>query len=92
MASGIQAHGAQKRAIDERDKDAAQQARTTGGQSFSHELVDMVGSSDRDTQADSDAEGAGSQGKAFADAPVDESSTEADPSETDAGAELDLQA
>ena len=90
LASGIQAQGAQKRAVDERDKDAAQQARTTGGAAFARELIDVVETSDRDSQADPDAEGAGSQGKAYSD--PDESKKEPQEDTNPPAGGLDIQA
>lgn len=65
LASGIQAQGAQRRAVEDRDRDAAAQSRAAAGDAFSRDLIDGVQNSDRDSQADTDAEGAGSQGKAF---------------------------
>ena len=68
LASPIQSAGAQQRAAEARDKDAAAQGRAAGGPNFAKELIDSVENSERDGQVDSDAEGAGGQGKAFSDA------------------------
>ena len=88
LASGIQSAGAQQRAAEAREKDAAQ-ARAAGA-AFKHELVDVVENSERDGQVDSDAEGAGSQGKAFSQQP-DEQAPQ-DMPQSSGGPGLDIQA
>ena len=92
LASPIQSAGAAQRAAEARDKDAAAQARSGSGPSFATELIDSVENSDRDGQVDSDAEGAGGQGKAHSE--PDREDADAGGSRSDAGdaAGLDIQA
>ena len=76
----IQAHGAQRRATETRARQAAGEAQRTDRDTFSDKLKEVIENDDLDSQVYSDAEGAGSQGKQYADG------------ETDAEADLDADA
>src|SRR5262245_56394305 len=65
LASNIQGVGAQQRAAEARDRDAADAANKAGGKSpFARELTDAIETSDRDEQVDADGQGGGGQGRA----------------------------
>lgn len=63
----IQTHGAQRRATETRARQAAGEAERTNRDSFSEKLKEVIENDDLDSQVYTDAEGAGSQGKQFAD-------------------------
>lgn len=91
LGSIIQSQGAEKRAAEKQASDSTSQSERSG---FSNRLQDIIESEDRDSQVYSDAEGQGSQGRAFS-----EGETDAEPSTEDKPAgdppddeNLDLQA
>ena len=96
LASNIQGVGAQQRAAEARDRDAAEAAKKAGGESpFARELTDAIETGDRDEQVDADGQGAGGQGRQTGDADDEEArkkAQEGNAQYTQPGAELDLEA
>src|SRR5262245_16389851 len=95
LASNIQGVGAQQRAAEARDRDAADAAKKAGGESpFARELTDAIETGDRDEQVDADGQGGGGQGRECAESDhLDDDETQARQSPPNApGASLDLEA
>lgn len=93
LASGIQAQSAQQKTAETRDKDRAAAAQHITESRFATHMQDVIEGAERDGDVNPDAEGAGSQGRADAETPPDESETPANsPSEAAPGGGLDLQA
>jgi hypothetical protein len=63
LASAIQAHGAQARELAQQHAEASEQAARNSG--FQERLTDAITNVERDNAVHADAEGAGSQGRAF---------------------------
>lgn len=94
ISSTVGGLGASERAGQARSKSDAAQARNVDAGSFADKLQNTIENEDADAQVDSEAEGRGSQGRAFSSG--DESQEETTPDSTDADVEtgggLDLQA
>lgn len=94
LASAIQAHGAQARELAQQRAEAAEQATRNSG--FQERLTDAISNVQRDDAVHTDAEGAGSQGRAFSqpEEEVDQESLDEvrDRSTETPGGQLDLRA
>ncbi len=93
LSGVIQAHGAQDRAAQARQVDAADAARRTGPAEFDKHLQDVIENTDRDSQVYSDAEGSGSQGRSHSSPDEQPSTSDEKPSAEPTGENhIDLQA
>jgi hypothetical protein len=95
LSSIVQTHAAQQRASEARQKEANADRARSRDTSFSDKLHDVIENADRDSSVHSDAEGAGSQGRAFgeeepADEACDPDTDSSGPNPSDGG--LDIQA
>ena len=92
LGSIIQTQGGQARAAGDKQKAEAAQTESAKEGSFADKLQDVIEETDRDSQVYSDAEGTGSQGSPFEEAP-DDQEPEAEAPEQDEDLDgLDLQA
>lgn len=73
----IQAHEAARRAAEAKATEESAEAKRASKDAFADRLREVIGSEDRDSQVYADAEGAGSQGKAFDEAPDEEQDQDA---------------
>lgn len=92
LASGIQSTDAQSRAVNARDREAADPAAKTN--SFTRQLDGAIETGDRDSQVDAEAQGGGSKGRSFSSDSEDGGAPPKrdDAADADAGSTLDLQA
>lgn len=74
LASVIQAHGAQTRELAQQRAEATEQTARNSG--FQERLTDAISSVERDNAVYTDAEGAGSRGRAFSESPEEEPDAE----------------
>ena len=95
QASIIQTQAAQQRATEARQKETNADRLRSRDTSFADKLQDVIENTDRDSSVHSDAEGAGSQGRAFADDAESGAATatdEKDDGSIGTGGGLDVQA
>jgi len=90
LGSIIQTQGAARRAGEQQAQESTAQTEGTRD-SFAKDLQNVIENSDRDGQVYSDAEGTGSQGKPFEDAPAEPDTSPPDENEDNTPG-LDLQA
>jgi hypothetical protein len=91
LGSIIQTQGSQTHAAEQKRQESVSQADRVGG-TFAERLQDVIENTDRDSQVYADAEGTGSQGRPFEEAPGDENEQPAEPSEEEPPGGLDVQA
>ena len=91
LSSIIGAHGAQDRSAIKKNKEAADQAEHADNVNFKDNLQNVIDNSDRDGEVYEDAEGLGSQGRPFEEAPPDQSPDEQQETGPSSGG-LDVQA
>lgn len=93
MGSAIQAHGAQDRAAEAKNKERTADAERAGKNGFSERLQDIIENTDRDTQIYADAEGTGSQGRPFSEEETEEEEEQRDSADDSEGlGNLDVEA
>ncbi len=90
LGSIIQTHGARARSVQEREQEGAAQSEREADV-FAGKLRDAIDNTDRDGQVYADAEGAGSQGRPFEGAALEQPSVP-DDADPDEGGHLDVQA
>lgn len=83
LSSIIQSHGAQQRATDAKQKEAAEEVQRTSDTRFAEKLQNVISNEDEDAAVYADAEGAGGQGRAFADSEQPEETEEREENNTD---------
>jgi len=88
LASILQAHGAQQRAAEAREREQAQRQR---GPDFADNLHEVIENNDRDSRAYADAEGTGSQGRP-SEPEQSPSTDEPPPDDRSRGRHLDIEA
>lgn len=93
LASGIQAQSAQQKTAETRDKDRAAAAQHVTESRFATHMQDVIEGAERDGDVNPDAEGSGSQGRADAGPPPDDTELPTDtPDDAKPGGSLDLRA
>jgi hypothetical protein len=65
LGSIVQGHAAQTRALEQQDRESAEQARRSGSDSFTRGVQDVIHDVEGAEPSDPDASGAGGQGRAF---------------------------
>lgn len=65
LSSIIQTSDAQQRSAANRNREAAESAERTGDKNFAEKAAEVISNDDADSSVYADAEGAGSQGRAF---------------------------
>ncbi len=91
LGSIIQTQGAQTHAAEQKRQEGVSQADRVGG-TFAERLQDVIENTDRDSQVYADAEGTGSQGRPFEEAPRDAEPQDAADADNEPTGGLDVQA